>query len=164
MTSDNKAIARRFRHDLWNTGDLALADEIIDRDCLVHARIPFTTDFTRGPEALKQLVRFYHLTFSNIEMTVEEIVAEGDMAAVRWSGRGRHTGDLFGLPATGREVITSGIDMLRIVDGRIVEGWVNWDALSLLEQIFVQPGGASGAGDHDLNADFLALIERLMAS
>lgn len=157
----NKVIARRFRRELWNSGDLALADQIIDRNCIVHARIPFTTDFTHGPEAMKQLVRFYQLTFSDIEMKVEEIVAEGEMAAVRWSARARHTGDLFGVPATGREIHTSGIDMLRIVDGRIVEGWVSWDALSLLEQIVVQADPGRGAGDEDVNADFLALIERL---
>lgn len=152
-----KAIARRFRGDLWNTGDLSIADQIIDRQCIVHARIPLVTDFTSGPEAMKQLVGFYHLTFSDIETSVDQIVAEGDVVAVRWSARGRHTGDLFGVPPTGREVVTSGIDMLRIVDGLIVEGWVSWDALSLLEQVVVR----SGAGQAEAAADFLSLVASL---
>ncbi len=153
----NKVIARRFRRDLWNTGDLSIADQIIDRECIVHARIPFATDFTSGPEALKQLVGFYHLTFSDIETTVEHVVAEDDLVAVRWSARGRHTGDLFGVPPTGREVVTSGIDMLRIADGRIVEGWVSWDALSLLEQVVVRPD----AGEAEGGSDFLSLVASL---
>lgn len=150
----NKVIARRFRRDLWNSGDLALADEIIDRDCIVHARIPFATDFTSGPEALKQLVGFFHMTFSEIEMKVEQVVAEDDMVTVRWSGRGRHTGNLFGVAPTGRRIATTGIDMLRLAGGRIVEGWVIWDVLSLMEQILARPG-------EDTEADFLSLVAKL---
>ena len=150
----NKVIARRFRRDLWNTGDLALADQILDRECVVHARIPFATDFTRGPEALKQLVGFFHMTFSEIEMSVEDVVAEDDLVTVRWSGGGRHTGHLFGVPPTGRRIVVSGIDMLRFSSGRIVEGWVSWDALSLMEQILVQPGDEG-------EVDFLSLVARL---
>ena len=152
----NKVIARSFRRDLWNSGDLTLADQIIDPNCIVHARIPFATDFTSGPEALKLLVGFFHMTFSEIEMEVEQVVAEDDLVTVRWSGRGRHTGDLFGVPPTGRRIVTSGIDMLRLADGRIVEGWVSWDALSLMEQILV-------TSEDGTEADFLTLVARLRA-
>ena len=156
----NKVIARRFRRELWNTGDVEIADQIIGRDCVIHGRIPFATDFTSGPEALKQLVSFYHMSFSDIEMTVEEIVAEGEMVAVRWSTRARHTGQLFEAQPTGREVQTSGFDLLRIVDGLIVEGWVNWDVLSLLEQVVVGEDSTS-SGEVDPMSDFLNLITRL---
>ena len=150
----NKVIARRFRRDLWNTGELALADQIVDHECRFHGRIPFDTDFTTGPEAVKQLVRFYHMTFSDIEMTLEQVVAEGEWVSVRWRARGRHTGNLFGVAPTGREVTTSGIDMLRIVDGRIVEGWVSFDVLSMMEQILTPP-------DRAPDSDFFSLIAAL---
>ncbi|HWM94899.1 MAG TPA: ester cyclase [Thermoanaerobaculia bacterium] len=154
---ENKAIARRFREDLWNTGDLALVDAIMARDCEVHARVPFTTDFMRGPEAMGQLVLFYRIAFSDLRMAIDQIVAEGDLVVTRWSGRGRHTGDLLGLPPTGRETFTSGMDMLRIEDGKIVEGWVSWDVLALIEQLAVAPGQAPSVGE----AGFLSLLESL---
>jgi predicted ester cyclase len=156
MLTANKEIGRRFREDLWNTGNLALADDLFARDCLVHARVPFPIDFSRGPDALRHLIFFYHLAFSEIQVTAEQIVAEGDMVVVRWTARGRHTGHLLALPPTGRETVTSGIDMLRIVDGKIAEGWVSWDTLSLFEQL-MDLGDGSGSG-------FLSLLERFQDS
>jgi steroid delta-isomerase-like uncharacterized protein len=152
----NKEIGRRFREDLWNTGDLALADELFASDCLVHARVPFPIDFSRGPDALRHLIFFYHLAFSEIQVTAEQIVAEEDFVVVRWTARGRHTGHLLGLPPTGRETVTTGIDMLRIVDGKVAEGWVSWDTLGLFEQL-MDLGDGSGSG-------FLSLLERFHES
>jgi steroid delta-isomerase-like uncharacterized protein len=151
-----KEIGRRFREDLWNTGDLALADELFARDCLVHARVPFPIDFARGPDALRHLIFFYHLAFTEIRVTADQIVAEGNVVVIRWTARGRHTGQLLGLPPTGRETVTTGMDMLRIADGKITEGWVSWDTLSLFEQL-MDLGDGSGSG-------FLSLLERFQAS
>jgi steroid delta-isomerase-like uncharacterized protein len=150
-----REIARRFREDLWNTGDLAMADDLVASDCLIHAHIPFPIDFARGPDAVRHLVFFYHLAFTEIRVTADQIVAEGETVAVRWTARGRHTGHVPGLPPTGRETVTTGIDMLRIVDGRIAEGWVSWDTLSLVEQM-------SGL-DLDAGEGFLTLLDRLRA-
>ena len=150
-----KEIARRFREDLWNTGDLAVADELVTRDCLIHAHVPFPIDFARGPDAVRHLVFFYHLAFTEIRVTADQIVAEGETVAVRWTARGRHTGHVPGLPPTGREIVTTGIDMLRIVDGKIAEGWVSWDVLGLVEQM-------SGL-DLEAGEGFLTLLDRLRA-
>jgi predicted ester cyclase len=149
----NKEIARRFREDLWNTGDLALADGIIARDCVVHAPIPFPIDFSRGPDAVRHLVFFYHMAFTDIRVTADQIVAEGDTVAVRWTAHGRHTGHLPGLSPTGRETVITGIDMLRIAGGKIAEGWVSWDVLGLVEQV---SGLDLGTGD-----GYLSLLDRL---
>lgn len=155
-----RAVARKFRGELWNTGDLAIADEIIAPGCPIHARLPLATDFARGPEALRQLVLFYRLAFSEIEMHVEQVVAEGDTVVVRWRGEGTHTGDLLGLPPTHRRTVTTGIDMLRVDGGKIVEGWVNWDTLSLLEQLLAPE---SGDEPSDPGEGFLELLSRLGA-
>jgi predicted ester cyclase len=156
-----RAIGRRFRVELWNTGDLAIATELLAPDCLIHARIPLATDFARGPESLRQLVHFYHLAFSEIHVVAEQVVVEGDTVVVRWTARGRHTGDLLGLPPTFRETETTGIDILRVADGRIVEGWVSWDVLNLLEQLLL-PAGQGGMEEPVAGAGFLALLERLL--
>jgi len=158
----NKEIARRFREDLWNSGDLTIADEIIAPDCLVHARVPLATDFVRGPDALRQLVLFYHLAFSDIRMSVDQVIAEGDTVAARWTGKGRHSGELLGLPPASGEIITSGIDFLRFDHGQIVEGWVVWDILSLIEQLLPPETEASDkAAASSPLAEFLPLLKRL---
>lgn len=149
-----REIARRFREELWNTGDLAVADAVVAKDCFIHSLVPFATDFSRGPDALAQLVLFFHLAFSEIEMRVDASIVEADRVASRWTARARHTGDLLGVPATGRLAQVSGIDMLRVQDGKIVEGWVSWDALSLLDQLTGPEEGAAGAA-------FMVLLERL---
>lgn len=162
LADRNKEIARRFREDLWNTGDLAIADEIMAADCLVHARVPLATDFARGPDALRQLVLFYHLAFSDIRMTVDQLIAEGEVVAARWTGRGRHSGELLGLPAARGETVTTGIDFLRIAGGRIVEGWVAWDILSLVEQLLPpEAAGAEPSTTAGALAEFLPLLKRL---
>jgi steroid delta-isomerase-like uncharacterized protein len=165
LADRNKELARRFREDLWNSGDLAIADEIMSADCQVHARVPMVTDFVRGPDALRQLVLFYHLAFTDIRMTVDQLIAEGDIVAARWTGRGRHRGELLGLPPGDGETVTSGIDFLRFAGGQIVEGWVAWDILSLIEQLLPPEaeGGSeaiSAAAASPL-AEFLPLLKRL---
>jgi len=157
-----KGIARRFREDLWNTGDLAIADEIIDRACRIHARVPFATDFMSGPGAVAQLVLFYRMAFSEIRVTVDELVAEGDLVVSRWTAHGRNTGDLLGLPPTGRDTVTTGIDFLRIAGGKIVEGWVSWDTLSLIEQLLVDPEPREReVVEPETGSGFLPLLARL---
>jgi predicted ester cyclase len=164
MLETNRALARRFREELWNTGDLGIAAEIIHPDCLIHARIPFRTDFVRGPEALGQLVLFYHLAFSEVQVTAEQLIAEGDTVVVRWTARGRNTGDLLGLAPTGRVAVTSGMDVLRIADGKIVEGWVSWDTLSLLEDLVAPEAREGEAGAAPPGPSFLPLLARLWPS
>jgi predicted ester cyclase len=162
-TARNRELARRFREDLWNSGDLAIADAIIAPDCQVHARVPLATDFVRGPDALRQLVLFYHLAFTDIRMTVDEAIAEGDTVAARWTGRGRHRGELLGLPVAApadSEIVTTGIDFLRFAGGQIVEGWVAWDILSLVERLLPAGADADAVSNGPL-AEFLPLLKRL---
>lgn len=162
VATDPKVVAQRFREDLWNTGDLAIADAIIARDCRIHARIPFATDFVHGPDAVAQLVMFYRLAFSEIQVTVDELIAEGELVAARWTARGRNTGDLLGLPPTGRETVTTGIDLLRIRGGKVTEGWVSWDTLSLIEQLLVAPTPREReVGEPAPGSGFLPLLARL---
>ena len=156
-----REIGRRFREELWNTGDLGIAAEIVHPECLIQARIPFRTDFVRGPEALGQLVLFYHLAFSEVRVTADQIIAEGDTVVVRWTARGRNTGDLLGLPPTGRVAVTSGVDVLRVADGKIVEGWVSWDTLSLLEDLVAPEAREGETGAAPPGPSFLPLLARL---
>ena len=70
-------------------------------------------------------------------MTVEELFAEGETVVARWSCRGTHKGELNGIAPTGKQISITGISIARFAAGKIVEGWVNWDALGLMQQLGV---------------------------
>jgi predicted ester cyclase len=143
MYEENRELARLFREELWNTGRLEIADQILTKDCRIEARVPFQTDFVVGPEALKQLLLLYRETFAGIRMQIQDTIAEHDRVSARWEGKGVHTGALFLPEAKGRAVATSGIDFFVIREGRIAEGWVAWDLFGLLRSLGMPlPGDA----------------------
>lgn len=157
MNEKNREIGRRFREALWDEDHTESAASLIAPECRIHGLVPFSTDFTSGPEAIRQLIAFYQLTFSEIAMTVDRTVVEGKNVAVHWNGRGRHTGDLLGLPPTGREVRVNGIDLLEISDGLIVEAWLTWNDIGMLEQLLAAKDGT----DPD-TADLLTVVEKIL--
>ncbi|KMO41940.1 hypothetical protein VQ02_04510 [Methylobacterium variabile] len=93
-------------------------------------------DFTvRGPEGVRRLGEVLHCGVTELALPIDEVIAEGDRVLVRLRFRGRHTGDLMGLPASGRSVDIAVMDLFRIVDGRLVEHWALLDNLGLLKQV-----------------------------
>lgn len=145
MSAENKAIARRLRHDIWNTGNLAIADEICADDFVNHNNDPLTPDFGRGPNALKQLVTMYRTAFPDAHLSIEDIVAEDDRVVVRWTGRGTQRGKLGNFAPTDKTATVTGIDILRISGGKVRESWTNWDTLGMLQQLGIPQVAAAGA-------------------
>ena len=88
-----------------------------------------------GAEGFYAFFDRLNAAFSEFRVTVHDTIAEGDRACVRWTCSCRHTGDGLGIPATQKTVLVTGISILRIAEGRMVEGWQNWDMLGMLEQI-----------------------------
>lgn len=74
-----------------------------------------------------------------LRLTIEDIIAEGETVVARWSYRGAHRGDLSGIAPTGKQVALSGVTIARFANGKMVEGYVNWDALGLMHQLGVMP-------------------------
>lgn len=70
---------------------------------------------------------------------IEDIIAEGETVMARWSWRGTHKGDLSGIAPTKKHITISGISIARFANGKMVEGWSNWDALGLMQQLGVVP-------------------------
>jgi predicted ester cyclase len=95
-----------------------------------------------GPEGVKQGARGYREAFPDLSMKVEEIVAENDLVAVRWTARGTHKNELFGIAPTGKEATVTGITIDRWAGGKIAESWTNWDTLGLLQQLGAVPAPA----------------------
>ena len=140
---DNKEIARRFREEIWSSGNVAVADQICTGDAVFHFNDPLTPDFGRGPTALRQMVTMYRTAFPDIRVAIDDIIAEGDRVVIRWNARGTQKGKLGGIPPSGKPITVTGIDILRIAGGRIQEGWVNWDAMGLVQQIGVLQKGST---------------------
>ncbi len=142
MAEENKALVRRWFEDLFNEGNLDVADEIIAPNHLEHD--PTLPDLPIGPEGQKQLVNLYRSAFPDARITIEEQVAEGDTVVTRWTGRGTHQGELMGVAPTGNQVTVTGVLISHISEGKIVESWSNYDALGMLQQIGAVPGAPPG--------------------
>ncbi len=137
MSEGNKFVIRRSFEELWNKGNLSLADELFAPNYTHHD--PSTPDFGRGPESEKKRATLYRTAFPDLQFTIEDIIAEGQTVIARWSCRGTHKGDLSGIAPTGKQVTISGVSVARFTGGKMVEGWVNWDALGLMQQLGVVP-------------------------
>jgi steroid delta-isomerase-like uncharacterized protein len=137
MSEANKTIVRRLFEDLWNNGNLPVADELIATTYNHHDTS--TPDAGRGPESEKKRVTLYRTAFPDLRLTIEDIIAEDETVVARWSCRGTHKGDLNGVAPTGKQFTISGVTIARFTGGKMVEGWVNWDALGLMQQLGVVP-------------------------
>jgi steroid delta-isomerase-like uncharacterized protein len=137
MSEHNKAIVRRLFAELWNNGNLSVADEVFAPTYTHHDAS--TPDFGKGPDSEKRRASLYRNAFPDIHLTIEDVIAEGETVMTRWSCRGTHKGDLNGIAATGKHITISGVTIARVSNGKIVEGYVNWDALGLMHQLGVVP-------------------------
>jgi steroid delta-isomerase-like uncharacterized protein len=128
-----RAITDRFTDKAWNGGDLDVIDELFSEDYVGHdAPNP---EPVHGTEGMKNFLRMYHGAFSDANIVLDDTLVDGDKVVTRWTGTGTHDGDLMGIPATGKAVRFTGIRIFRVADGKIVEGWVNWDTFGLMRQL-----------------------------
>jgi steroid delta-isomerase-like uncharacterized protein len=120
----NKALVRTFFEEAWDKGNVAAVDEFMAAEYVEHPR-PYT--LPPGTEGLKQLIAAYRTAFPDLKMTLDDIFAEGEMVAFRWSVSGTHLGDWLGVPPTGNHVRATGITVFRIAGGKVVESWTSID-------------------------------------
>ena len=137
MSEQNKTVVRRLIDELWNKGNLQVADEIIAPTYQHHD--PSSPDFGKGPESEKKRVNHYRTAFHDFRLNIEDLYAEGETVVARWSCRGVHNGDLNGIAPTNKQFAITGVTICRFDHGKIVEGFVNWDALGLMRQLGVVP-------------------------
>jgi steroid delta-isomerase-like uncharacterized protein len=136
------AIAHRFFDEVFSKGKLDLVDELFATDYVGHPAEHEQP--TRGPEGVKQYVGALRKGVSDLAVTVEDQVAEGDKVVTRWTAQGTHDGELMGIAPTGRTAAVTGITIQRLQDGRVVEGWTNWDVMGMLQQLGEAPGPPQG--------------------
>ena len=124
--------------EIWNTGNLAAVDEIVARDYLYHE--PYLGPIA-GREALKQTVGLYRTVYAGLHFATEDMIVEGDKVVTRWTGTGTHAAEMMGIPATGLDLIGTGITMVRYRGQKMVEEWSHWDLLGNLQQMGAIPAG-----------------------
>ena len=133
----NERASRKILKEVFGAGKYDLADDVIRADAIGHD--PALPEPVKGPEGLKEAARGYRAAFPDLEMTINETVAEGDLVAIRWTAQGTHKGDLFGIAPTGKQATVTGITIDRYAGGKIAESWTNWDTLGLLQQLGAVP-------------------------
>ena len=121
-TEDNKTFIRRYFEALSGK-DKATA--VVNR---------YVTD-----EELKHHIAFYEAAFPNYELIADDLIGEGDKVVVRSTFRGTHKGDLMGIAPTGKQVTMPLILIYRLADEKIVEHWMQADALGMMQQLGVIP-------------------------
>ena len=134
-TEENKALVRRFVEEFWNEGNTGAVDELMAPGAEIHMPTGETLDL----EGLKGFASAWRGSFPDWYSTFEELVAEGDTVAERWTGRGTHLGELQGIPPTGKRVEVPGSVFYRIVEGKIVEFRGQLDMMGMMQQLGVMP-------------------------
>jgi steroid delta-isomerase-like uncharacterized protein len=135
-TEQNKDLVRRFYEEVWNKGNLNVADQLMATDVTDHTAPP---GLPPGLEGHKQLVTMFRTPFPDLDSTIEDQVAEGDTVVSRLRVRGTHQGEFFGVPPTSKQFTITSIDLDRIGDGKIVEHWSIADQLGLMQQLGIIP-------------------------
>jgi predicted ester cyclase len=134
-TDANKKIIRRLFDEAMNQGRLDVVDQFLGPSFATYG-IP---NANPGPNGFKEIVRMFRAAFPDISVTVEEILAEGDVVATRGTMRGTHRGEFMGVPPTGRRVTMGYLDLWRLADGRIIEHHVQMDIAGLMQQFGAMP-------------------------
>jgi predicted ester cyclase len=137
----NSKLLVRFVDEVWNKGNLEVADELFHPD----ASSPSAPGLPNGPAGVKEIASVFRNAFPDYWLRIEDVVAEDDRIAARFTQGGTHEGDLFGVPATGKEVEWGEIGILRTADGKVVESWYDVDLLGLMGQLGVGSESAAPA-------------------
>ena len=135
MSAETEAVVRRFYEEMNNGRKNELAPELFTSDHVLHdPQVPAE----KGPQGMVEVVSTYQ-TGVDGHWGIEEIFSAGDRVVVRWTGSGKHVGEVNGIPATGKSIRVDAITIHRMGDGKIAETWEVWDTLTFLQQIGVVP-------------------------
>lgn len=127
----------RWWDELWNGGDLSLADDLHTPDFRDHD--PASPWVQPGPEGMKDKVRAYRAAFPDLHFAMEKVLSADDHVVTHWRCRGTHQGEILGLAPTGKTIEIEGISIFRLENGTIVEQTLVWDALGMLSQLEAPP-------------------------
>ncbi len=134
MSAENKTLVRRWFDEVWNKGRAAAIDELLASHAVVHG---LGAVDLQGSAGFKPFHAAYLGAFPDLNIQIDDVIAEGDIVAVRWSCTGTHRGDGLGFAATGKRAHFSGMTFVRVAGGKLIEGWNSFDQLGMLQQLGV---------------------------
>jgi steroid delta-isomerase-like uncharacterized protein len=132
---ENKAIVRHFFEMGPSSGNMEAANALLSPNFALHTPLPSAP----GIEGINDVVTACRAAFEHLNVTVEDMVAEGDKVTARFTARGVHRGNFMNLPPTGRSITMTGIEIFRIEDGKITELWGEANLLGLMQQLGIFP-------------------------
>ncbi|HEY7022649.1 MAG TPA: ester cyclase [Ktedonobacterales bacterium] len=132
---ENKALVRRFVEEFWNTGNMAVVDDVIADDATI--TLPGVGQVNR--ESLKAFATAHRSAFPDWHSTFEEMVGEGESIAERWTGTGTQQGEFQDIAPTGRRVKIPGVVFYRIASGKIIEFRGLFDGVAMMQQLGASP-------------------------
>ena len=139
---DNEALVRRFFEEVWAKGNVAAVDEFMAADYVEHTEHAVPPGARPGRDSVKQRIALYYEALPDWKVTIHDLFGRGDRVAYRWSASGTHLGEWAGLSPTGLHMRAGGITILRIAEGRFVEGWASLDiSRSEEERRWLSEGG-----------------------
>jgi steroid delta-isomerase-like uncharacterized protein len=131
---ENVALMRRWFEEVWNQGKVETVNELLAEDAVGVGQGEPGVEI-HGPSDFIPFVQRIRGAFPDVKVTIEDAFGVRDKVVLRWSATMTHQGDHLGMPASGKPVRITGMTMVRIRDGKIVEGWDNWDQLAMMQQI-----------------------------
>ena len=138
-TEDNKALVRHFYDEVFNNKNMAGVDAFVAPNIIDHSLPPGAPGEIEG---VRQNITMFLTAFPDLNLTLEDIIAEGDKVVVRWTMRGTHQGASLGMPPTGKQFTLPGISLVRLDGGMAAETWVSFDQLVMLQQLGLAPAPA----------------------
>ena len=132
---ENKAIVRRFFEVGPSRGEMSAANELLAPHFALHIPLPTAP----GIQGINDVITACRAAFEHLNVTVEDMVADGDRVAARFTARGIHKGQFMGLLPTGKPITMTGIEIFRIEDGRIAELWGEANLMGLMQQLGIAP-------------------------
>jgi steroid delta-isomerase-like uncharacterized protein len=135
MSEANKQLVRRWFEEVWNKGRADAIDEMFDENGIAHGLADDPANPIKGPTAFRPFHETFRQAFPNMVIDIEDLVAEGDRVAARCAVRAKHEGEFMGRAATQSPVEFTGITIVRIANGKIVEAWNNFDFMTMYKQV-----------------------------
>lgn len=129
----NKAIARTYIEELQNAKNLNIIDEFMIEDCIIHLGSRYV-----DREKYKKIVESNNKVFPDIHIDIENQIGEGEIVSTQWKSHFTHTNRFMGYEPTYEEISIAGISIHRIIGGMIVEVWIYWDRLELIQQLGIK--------------------------
>jgi len=138
----NKDLVRSSTEEFWNKRDLAAFGRFHAANFASHA-----ADGEMSCEQYRALCQAFFTGFPDLQITIDDLVAEGDKVTKVWTARCTHKGNFMGIPATGKRVVVKGIYVYRVEGGKFAENWISMDNLGMMQQIgaIPMPAAASAA-------------------